>query len=155
MEQQKPSRNNLLRIVGFSTALAFGAMVGSLFAVKSMPDGLTFQLTPAAVIAFFVAGVVAWFYWRLIERMAAGQAVEQRRRRFVLFSVGLAIVGIISFLYPLKFIPAEKRRDVAIGLSLAIGCITGVGVVMWKVRRFLEADQREAEQHDQTRPPKP
>jgi uncharacterized iron-regulated membrane protein len=138
----------LFRIVGFSTALAFGAMVGSLFAVKSLPSGLSFELTPAAVIAFIVAGIVAWFYWRMVERMAAGQAPQQRRRRFALFSIALLAVGIVSFLYPLKFIPREKRGDVFIGLALAAGCITGVGFVMWKVRRFLEADQKQTEAED-------
>jgi len=148
MGNEAPARGShtLFRIVGFCTAMAFGAMVGSLFAVRSMPDGLTFQLTAGAVIAFFGAGFVAWFYWRLVEKMASGQAPEQRRRRFILFSAGLLVVGIISFLYPLKFIPAEKRRDVFIGLVLAVGCIAGVGFVMWHVKKFLDADQRQAEE---------
>jgi hypothetical protein len=59
------------------------------------------------------------------------------------------LVGVVSFLYPMKFIPGEKRRDVFIGLALAIGCIGGVGFVMWKVRNFLEADLKHSEEEDQ------
>lgn len=131
--------------------MAFGAMVASLFAVKPIPNGLGFELTAGAVIAFVLAGTVAWFYWRMIERMASGNAPEQKRKRFKLFSAGLAVVGIVSFLYPLKFVPEEKRADVFIGLSLAIGCITGVGFVMWHVKKFLEADQRQAEEDQRKR----
>jgi hypothetical protein len=60
----------------------------------------------------------------------------------------MVVVGILTFLYPIKFIPAEKRGDVMIGLSLAIGCIAGVAFVMSRVRRFLEADQKQAEEDD-------
>ena len=56
------------------------------------------------------------------------------------------LVGVISFLYPLKFIPPEKRWDVFVGLSLAIACIGGVATVMWKVKKFLDADAKRAEE---------
>ena len=121
-------------------------MVASLFAVKPVRNGLSFEVTVGAVVAFVLAGAVAWFYWRMVERLASGNAPEQRRKRFKLFSFGLAVVGVVSFLYPLKFVPAEKRVDVFIGLSLAIACIAGVGFVMWHVKKFLEADQRQAEE---------
>lgn len=149
VDSQARSTHALFRIVGLSTGLAFGGMVGTLFAVKAGPEGITFHVTPPAVIAFLLSGTIAWFYWQLVERMAAGPAPDQRRKRFKLFSIGLVVVGIISFLYPLKFIPEEKRRDVFIGLTLAIGCITGVGFVMMKVKRFLEADQQQAEEQEQ------
>jgi hypothetical protein len=113
----------LFRIAGAGAALAFGVMVASLFAVKRAPGGLTFVFGPAAIIAFIVAAGLAWFYWRMIARMAAGAAPAQRKRRFVLFSIGLLMVGVVSFLYPLTFVPPEKRKDVFIGLVLAIACI--------------------------------
>jgi uncharacterized oligopeptide transporter (OPT) family protein len=147
-EQDEKSTRSLFRIVGFSTAMGFGAMVGSLFAVEAVPAGLTLRLTTPAVIAFLIAAVVAWFYWRLVERMASGHAPEQRRRRFVLFSAGLGVVGVICFLYPLKFIPPEKRKDVFIGLALAITVLSGVGYVMWHVKKFLDADQKTTEEQD-------
>jgi hypothetical protein len=148
-QPQDNSTRTLFRIAGLGTALAFGAMVGSLFAVRSMPNGLTFDITPAVIIAFFVAAVIAWFYWRMVARLAGSSAPELQRKRFVLFSIAMVVVGILSFLYPIKFIPPEKRRDVTIGLTLAIACITGVGVVMWRVRKFLEADQKRAEDDEQ------
>lgn len=139
----------IFRIAGAGASLAFGAMVATLFAVKPVPDGLTFVLNVPAVIAFVAAALVAWMYWRMVERMALEKAPAQRRKKFVVFSIGLVLVGVVSFLYPMKFIPGEKRRDVFIGLALAIGCIGGVGFVMWKVRNFLEADLKHSEEEDQ------
>src|SRR5512132_211206 len=107
----------LFRIAGIGASLAFGAMVATLFALKPVPDGLTFVLNVPTVIAFVVAALFAWMYWRMVERMALEKAPAQRRKKFVIFSVGLVLVGLVSFLYPMKFIPAEKRRDVFIGLA--------------------------------------
>jgi hypothetical protein len=147
MKGQAPTGSSgLFRIAGLGASLAFGAMVGSLFAVKASPGGLTFELNAAAVVAFVVAGSFAWLYWRMVARMAADKAPQQRRKKFIVFSLGLLLVGVVSFLYPLKFIPPEKRWDVFVGLSLAVLCIGGVAVVMWKVKRFLDADMKRTEE---------
>lgn len=139
----------LLRLGGIGAALAFGAMVATLFALKPVPDGLSFQINAGVVLSFIGAGAFAWFYWRMVARMATDKAPAQRKKKFIAFSAGLALIGVISFLYPLKFIPAEKRKDVFIGLALAFGCISGVGLVMWKVKRFLDADLRRSEEEDE------
>lgn len=135
----------LYQIAGASASLAFGVMVATLFAVKLTPSGLIFRVTPAAVVSFLIAAPFAWFYWRMVAGMATGDAPERRRRKFIVFSIGLLLVGFCAFLYPLKFIPAEKRKDVFIGLALALSCITGVGFVMLKVKRFLDADLKASE----------
>jgi hypothetical protein len=86
--------------------------------------------------------------------MAAEKAPQQRKKKFIAFSAGLILVGIVSFLYPLKFITAEKRGDVFIGLTLAVACIVGVGCVMWKVKKFLDADLKNSEEgEDPNSPP--
>src|SRR5205809_656808 len=82
------SSSTLFRIAGIGASLAFGAMVASLFALRSVRDGFTFAINTPAVLAFLAAGTFAWFYWRMIERMAANQAPEQRKKKFVVFSVG-------------------------------------------------------------------
>ena len=146
---QSKRGSTLFRIAGVGASVAFGVMVGTLFALKAAPDGFAFELNAAAVVAFIAAGAFAWFYWRMIERMAVEEAHARRRKRFVLYSLGLVLVGIISFLYPLKFIPPEKRKDVFTGLALAVAVLSGVGFVMWKVRNFLEADLKKSEENDQ------
>lgn len=139
------TNSTLFLIVGLGSSLAFGAMIASLFAVNSGPAGFSFKVNLPAVVAFLVAAPLAWFYWRLVARMAAEKAPEQRRKKFLVFSIGLLLVGVTAFLYPLKFIPPEKRQDVFIGLALAMGCLSGVGFIMLKVRKFLEADLKESE----------
>jgi nicotinamide riboside transporter PnuC len=148
-EQTSGGTSALFRIAGIGASLAFGIMVASLFALKSGPTGLTFELNAATIVSFLIAGAFAWFYWRMVARMAGARAPEQKKKKFIAFSLGLVLVGIISFLYPLKFIPEEKRKDVFIGLTLALCCIAGVGFVMWKVKKFLDADLKRSEEEDQ------
>lgn len=136
----------LFRIAGAGAALAFGAMVATLFALRrSSGGGFEFEINALAIISFVAAASVAWFYWRMIERMAVGRAPERRRKKFVIFSIGLLLIGVLAFLYPMKFVPPEKRADVFSGLVLAFTVIAGVGFVMLKVKRFLDADQQRAE----------
>ena len=146
--QDSGSTNALFRIAGAGASLAFGAMVGSIFALKPVTDGFSFELNVATVIAFLGAAALGWFYWRLVARMASEKAPQQRRRKFITISAGIIIVGIVSFLYPLKFIPAEKRQDVFVGLALATACLSGIGFVMWKVKRFLDADLKRSEDEE-------
>jgi len=149
MQSEKtPGSSTLFRIAGVGASLAFGAMVSSLFALKSRPDGFAFELNAITIVAFVAAAALGWFYWRMIARLATDRAPQPRKKKFVVFSIGLVLVGIVSFLYPLKFIPKEKRKDVFIGLALAAGCITGVGFVMMKVKKFLDADLKKSEEDD-------
>jgi hypothetical protein len=144
-EQAGVGNSTLLRIAGLGSSLAFGAMVASLFALKPVPNGFSFELNAGTIVSFVLAATFAWFYWRLVARMAAEKSPQQRKRKFIVFSLGLVLVGIVSFLYPLKFIPAEKRGDVFTGLALAVACIIGVSAVMWKVKKFLDADLKRSD----------
>jgi uncharacterized membrane-anchored protein len=146
---EKSSTSALFNIASYGAALAFGVMVATLFALERTSHGLSFRLNAGAVISFLVAAPFAWFYWRLIARMATERAPEQQRKKFIVFSAGLLVVGVMAFLYPLKFVPAEKRFDVFVGLALAFMCIGGVGFVMLKVRKFLEADLKSSEAEDE------
>ena len=148
---EKSNTSALFNIASYGAALAFGVMVATMFALERTPNGLSFKLNAAAIISFLVAAPVAYFYWRLIARMATERAPEQRRKKFIVFSAGLLLIGVMAFLYPLKFVPAEKRKDVFVGLALAFGCIGGVGLVMIKVRKFLEADLKHSEDEDQSK----
>jgi len=146
--EQTTDSTRLFRIAGVGASLAFGAMVASLFALKPVPDGFAFELNAQSVVAFLAAATFAAFYWRMIARMAADRAPERRKKKFVAFSIGVVLVGLVSFLYPLKFIAREKRKDVFIGLALAAGCIAGVGFVMMKVKKLLDADLKRSEEDD-------
>ena len=85
------SNSTLFHIAGLGSAIAFGAMIATLFAVNSGPSGLAFEVKASAVAAFVVAAPLAWFYWRLVARMASEKAPELRRKKFLVFSAGLQI----------------------------------------------------------------
>lgn len=150
--QPSGGNNGFFRIAGVGSSLAFGAMVASLFALDHGPSGFSFRLNALTVIAFVIAAATGWYYWKLVARMATEKAPAQRRKKFIVFSVGLVLVGVVGFFYPMKFIPPEKRKDVFIGLALAFGVLSGVALVMRKVIKFLESDLKKSEQEDQ--PPK-
>ena len=101
------------------------------------------------MIAFVLAASAGWYYWKLVARMAAEKS-PNLRKKFIVFSIGLVLLGVIGFLYPLKFIPPEKRKDVFIGLALAVGVLSGVGFVMRKVIKFLDSDLKKSEREDQS-----
>jgi hypothetical protein len=148
MAEQRTTESGIFRIAGVGAALAFGAMVASLFALRKSAAGLVFELNALAVIAFVASAVVAWFYWRLVARMAVDKSPELRKKKFVVFSIALLVVGAFAFAYPLRFIPAERRTDVFIGLALAVAVLTGVGFVMRQVIKFLNADQKHTEEEE-------
>ena len=145
-KEAKPvSNSTLFRIAGFGASLAFGTMIATLFALKIQPTGVSFELNIWVVISFFMAATAGWLYWRMVARLAVGGAAKDQKRKFQIFSLGLILLGVVGFLFPLKFIPPEKRMDVFIGLSLALACILGVGLVMWRVKKFLDADLKRSE----------
>jgi peptidoglycan/LPS O-acetylase OafA/YrhL len=150
-DEPKPSGGDgsIFRIAGLGSALAFGAMAASLFALDHGPSGFSFRLTTSAVIAFVLAAAAGWYYWKLVARMASEKSSAPRRKKFIVFSVGLVLLGVTGFLYPMKFIPPEKRHDVFIGLALAFCVLSGVALVMWKVIKFLDSDLKKSEHEDQ------
>ena len=150
-DDSKPSSgsSSFFRLAGAGTALAFGVMVASLFSLQHGPSGFSFRLNAWVVIAFVLAASAGWYYWKLVARMAAEKS-PNLRKKFIVFSIGLVLLGVIGFLYPLKFIPPEKRKDVFIGLALAVGVLSGVGFVMRKVIKFLDSDLKKTEREDQS-----
>ena len=145
-----------LAILGTSTLLGFGA--ASLVALRRTEAGLSLAWTVWVPVAF-VAGVGAgWFYWRVAGRMILSEnrplgtleAGEARtvRRKFVGLSAGLGAAGLGAFLYPLRFVPREKLSDIGTGLGAAFVVLSLVGVVLWRVKRFLDSDTRLNEEEE-------
>ena len=51
-----------------------------------------------------------------------------------------AVLGYVAF--GINNVSPENRSDVTIGTAIAIAVLTFVGWLLWRVARFLEADQR-------------
>jgi hypothetical protein len=54
------------------------------------------------------------------------------------------LLAILSFLYPIRFIPAARRTDVLIGLALAVLVLGTIGYIIHTMVRWLEQDSADA-----------
>jgi len=119
------------RIVRASTALALGGMVAALEALRRSPVGFTFHVSVWTFVAFAAGCAAGLFYWRL----AARSRLASRMGTALLLAAGVG-----GFLYPLRFVPADKMGEIAIGLSFAVCALTIVVFLLWRLKRFFEAD---------------
>ena len=133
----------LLRIAAVSTAIGFGSVTGSLYSLRQSPSGLTFVFSVGTLVAFVVGAAAGWFYWRALDRMivradSAGGA--KKLSRFVLFNVAAALMGLLAFLYPIRFVQRERMREVLEGMGAAFVVLAMVGIALWRVIKFFNAD---------------
>src|SRR5277367_3314749 len=93
-------------------------MAAALQALRSSADGFTFHVSVWTFVALAARS-------RLASRM--GTAL-------------LLAAGVGGFLYPLRFVPANKMGEITIGLSFAVCALTMVAFLLWRLKLFFEAD---------------
>jgi nitrate reductase gamma subunit len=64
-----------------------------------------------------------------------------RKRRVAALSL-IGMIGLISFLYPLRFVPSEKFGEIFAGLGMAACVLSAIGGILFAIRRFLDADEQ-------------
>ena len=125
-----------------SSGLGIGALFASLTVLEPTEHGFEFRWTPYVIPAFAVGSLLAWAYWRMVFRLAfRGQDPVRAARRLKRAVIGLLALGILAFLYPLRFVAAERRTDVLIGLGAAIVALSGVGLLLRTVVVMLESEE--------------
>lgn len=131
-----------------SSALGAGGLLASLTVVNVGPSGFEFHWSNWAIPAFVIGAVLTGCFWRVVFRLSArGGDEKKKRRRLMLLSGFLLVVAFGAFLYPLRFVAAERRNDVLIGLGVAIAVLGTVGFLLRTVVKWLE------EESDETDPP--
>ncbi|HVR34808.1 MAG TPA: hypothetical protein VMS21_03045 [Methylomirabilota bacterium] len=145
--------DRILRIATWSTVMAFGAMSSTAYSLRKVPAGFTFDFTFGSAAAFLIGAVVAWIYWRVVATLrdapeAGSPASKLAKHRSGVGIVSSAVIlGAIGlFLHPVKFVPPGKLKDVLIGLGLAFVVLGLVAIVVIKLIRLLEADEKRGEQ---------
>jgi peptidoglycan/LPS O-acetylase OafA/YrhL len=135
-EDSKSSRD-FETLVTWASALSVAVIAALLASLKQVNPTVQFRFTITTVVAFLGAGISTVLFFRLILHR-----VNSRRVRNVLFAT--AGVGLVLgyFLFGLKEVSPEKRMDVTIGAAIAIAVLSFLGMVWWRVVRFLEADDR-------------
>jgi hypothetical protein len=137
LEKHEISNSHTLwRVASICAAAALGGAGASVESLRSTASGLSFQVSLGTVVGFIIGTAIGLLYWHI----AANSAVAARRGSWV-----LAIAGVGLFLYPLRFVPAEKLPEIAIGLSTAAVALSIAGILISRVGRFLDGDERETE----------
>ena len=165
MDPHKPTKDeqDFIRVVKFATAFSLGVMAAFLYSLKGVHPTIQLEFGPGTVLAFLIAAVFSWLFCGVLfkgefnEGDSAGAAALKQRRvtRWIIFFIvvsGLATAG--AFLYSLKDVSAESRREVIEGAGLAAVVLTIGGFFIHKAVRFFEEqdkvsleDQQEDEDH--------
>lgn len=115
--------------------------MASLAVLKPTDHGFEFKWSPYAPVAFATGAALAWAYWRLVFRLALREADPVlSARRLKQAVIGLLALGVLTFLYPLRYVAEERRTDVLIGLGAAIVALSGVGWMVRTVVVMLESE---------------
>lgn len=148
-------RSSLLRAVVIgSSALGLGMLLASLTGLELGTTGFDFHWHISAVPAFLIGAAVAAGYWRLVFRLGAGADKRSSRRRLYVASGLLILLAIAVFMYPLRFVAAERRHEVFVGLGVALGALSCLGAMITVAIRMLQADDaagRATEAADESR----
>jgi hypothetical protein len=130
----------LLRVMVLGTSLACGAMASSLEALHARAAGFYFILSWRTGVVFVCGAALVLWVWKVV--LNETDTPRQRLARRV--AKGLLILSAAAaFLYPLRFVPKSKMPEIANGLGMAACALSIVGYLLLRVRRFLEADERE------------
>ena len=153
MDPRKPTRDeqDFVRVVKLATALGMGLMAAFLFSLKQVHPAIRLEFGVGTLLAFSITAVFSWMFCGVLFRGEFGegdsaQAAAMRKRRvarWILFFVtacSLATVG--AFIYSLKDVSSESRRDVVEGTLLAVGVLSVGGFLIHKAVRFFEEQDK-------------
>ena len=153
MNPHKPTKDeqDFVRVVKIATALGMGVMAAFLYSLKQVHPSIRLELTFGSAVTFIVTAVFSWIFCAVLFRgefdvgdSAHTAAIRKRRvARWILFFVtvsGLATAG--AFLYSLKDVSAESRREVIEGTGLAALVLTVGGYLIHQAVRFFEEQDK-------------
>ncbi len=153
MNQHKPTKDerDFVKVVQAGTALALGVMAAFLYSLKQVHPSIRLEFTIGTVIAFLVTAVFSWMFCGVLFKgeFNEGDTVQSaaiKKRRVVRWTIffivvsGLATGG--AFLYSLKDVSSQNRREVMEGAGLAVAVLTAGGFLIHKSVRFFEEQDR-------------
>ena|SRR5690348_8263064 len=142
----------LVWVVQLSSALSLGTLAALIYSVQSVTPRIEFRLSGATLGAFALAAAASVVFWHLVFKLSnapdegsapgiEGRTDKRRRLGLTLLSFGFAIALLTAFAYPLKDFSREKISEIGKGSFLALAFLTVLGVLFWRVVRYLERDE--------------
>ena len=132
------TQRDFLRVARLGTAVAFGLTGGVLAAVESSGSGLVLEFNFWVIPAVLVGAAVAWAYWHFILTRVVDRP-GGNNKRFVRYTVVLGLLGLLCFLYPIRYVTRGSMSDVLQGVFMAFVVVGVVAYLIWVVARLLNA----------------
>jgi uncharacterized membrane protein HdeD (DUF308 family) len=131
LPQESKHSHSFEILVTWSAALSMALAAGVLASVKEINPTVRFQFSAASAIAFFGAGILTVAFFRALLHRSSN------RWLYVLITT-----GIIAALFAMASALKNVSRDFIIGLVFAIAALSVGGLFLWRVGRFLSADEK-------------
>ena len=124
------------KLVVWASSFSIALLAGFLASLKQVNPVIRIRFTVGSAVAFVVGGILTAIYLRIVLK------ANKRKRAFLV--VGAAVVCVLGyFLMGIENTARENRSDVTVGTAIAVTVLSFVALVLWRVTRFLEADQTE------------
>jgi hypothetical protein len=120
------------------SATSFSVLIASLETLRPTISGFSFHLSWRTLLTFFIAMAIFVPCFKTIFLS------PNQRGRFAGL-VLIVVVGLVSFLFPLRFVPTEKFGALFAGLSISVCFLSTIGGILFVIGRFLNADERQTE----------
>lgn len=149
MDQHKhiKDQRDFVRVVQVGTAVALGVMAAFLYSLKQVHPSIRLEFTIGTVAAFLATAAFSWIFCGVLfkgefDEGEAVQSAEIKKRRVVRWTFFFIVVSSLStggaFLYSLKDVSSENRREVIEGAGFAVVVLTIGGFFIHKAVRFFE-----------------
>jgi hypothetical protein len=143
---------DFFQIVKVGTGLAMGSMAAFLYSLKQVHPAIQLKFTLGTVVIFFLVGAFSWKFCGVLAKSVNEREGPEKKRfivRWLIFFVTLSSLGTIAaFIYALKDVSGESRRDVIEGTLIAVFVLAIGGWLIYKAFRFFE-EQSEIELENQ------
>ncbi len=128
---EKKSDRVFFWVAGGSLALAFGVLFAMLESAYQGPAGFAFRIGGGTWAAFALGAAGGLLAWKLVSQAATARATL----------ILLLLVGLATFLYPLRFLQMQSLAEVVPGLAISIVALTCLGLILWRIKCALDRDE--------------
>ena len=135
IDDSKPERD-FEKLVVWTSSFSIAVLAGFLASLKQVNPSIVFRFSAGTVIGFVGGGVLTALFLRIVLHG------DKKRRALLVVAAAIASV-VIYFLFGIKNTSRENRSDVTIGTVIAVTVLSLVAWVLWRLARFLEADQQQ------------
>lgn len=125
----------VFQIIVYCLSFAFAVLVASLETLRSAGSGLTFAISWNTCGVFIIGALIFVPCFKIIFLSPS------KARRVVALGL-IVVIGLLSFLYPLRFVRVEQFGAIFTGLTIAVCALSTIGGILFVINRFLNADQR-------------